>query len=56
VAGSYLHKGSKVYIEGRIKTRKYQAKDGTDRYITEIIADELQMLDGRPANAETSSF
>ena len=49
VAGSYLRKGSKVYIEGRIKTRKYEAKDGTERYITEIIADTLQMLDGKPA-------
>jgi single-strand DNA-binding protein len=54
VAGSYLHKGSKVYIEGRIKTRKYQAKDGTDRYITEIIADDLKMLDGKTENVETT--
>ena len=49
VASSYLRKGGKVYIEGRIKTRKYEAKDGTERYITEIIADTLQMLDGKPA-------
>lgn len=48
VASSYLRKGSKVYIEGRIKTRKYEAKDGTERYITEIVADTLQMLDGKP--------
>ncbi len=45
VCGSYLHKGSKVYIEGRIRNRKYQDKDGADRYITEVIADTMQMLD-----------
>jgi len=49
VCASYLKKGSKVYIEGRIKTRKYEAKDGTERYITEIIADDLKMLDGKPS-------
>ena len=47
IAGEYLKKGAKVYIEGRIQTRKWQDKDGQDRYTTEIIASEMQMLDGR---------
>ena len=47
VAGEYLKKGSKVYIEGRIQTRKWQGQDGQDRYTTEIVANEMQMLDGR---------
>ncbi len=47
VAAEYLRKGSQVYIEGKIRTRKWQDKDGNDRYTTEIIADEMQMLGGR---------
>ena len=47
IAGEYLRKGSKVYIEGRLQTRKWQDKDGNDRYTTEIIANEMQMLDSR---------
>jgi single-strand DNA-binding protein len=47
VAAEYLRKGSQVYIEGKIRTRKWQDKDGQDRYTTEIIADEMQMLGGR---------
>ena len=47
IMGKYLKKGSKVYIEGRIETKKYQAQDGTDRYSTSIIANEMQMLDSR---------
>lgn len=47
IAGEYLKKGSKIYIEGALRTRKWQAQDGTDRYTTEIVASELQMLDGR---------
>ena len=47
IAGEYLKKGSQVYIEGKLKTRKWQDKDGQDRYTTEIIADEMQMLGGR---------
>lgn len=46
IAGEYLRKGSKVYIEGKLKTRKWQDKDGIERYTTEIVANELQMLDG----------
>lgn len=48
IAGEYLRKGSKVYIEGSLRTRKWQAQDGTDRYTTEIVAAEMQMLDGLP--------
>lgn len=47
IAGEYLRKGSKVYIEGSLRTRKWQAQDGSDRYTTEIVASELQMLDTR---------
>lgn len=47
IAGEYLRKGSKVYIEGSLRTRKWQAQDGTDRYTTEIVANEMQMLDSR---------
>ena len=50
IAGEYLKKGSKVYIEGSLRTRKWQAQDGTDRYTTEIVASEMQMLDGRGDN------
>jgi single-strand DNA-binding protein len=45
IAGEYLRKGSKVYIEGSLRTRKWQDKNGQDRYVTEIIANEMQMLD-----------
>jgi single-strand DNA-binding protein len=47
IAGEYLKKGSKVYIEGALRTRKWQDKQGNDRYTTEIIANEMQMLDSR---------
>lgn len=47
IAGEYLKKGSKVYVEGSLRTRKWQDKDGQDRYTTEIVADQMQMLDGR---------
>jgi single-strand DNA-binding protein len=47
IVSQYLKKGSSVYIEGRIRTRKWQAQDGTDRYSTEIVADQMQMLGGR---------
>lgn len=47
IAGEYLKKGSKVYIEGHLKTRKWQDKEGQDRYTTEIIGNEMQMLDSR---------
>ena len=47
IAGEYLKKGSKVYVEGSLRTRKWQGQDGQDRYSTEIVADQMQMLDGR---------
>lgn len=47
IAASYLKKGSKVYIEGKLQTRKWQNQQGVDQYTTEIVASELQMLDGR---------
>jgi single-strand DNA-binding protein len=47
IAGEYLRKGRPVYIEGRLKTRKWQDKDGNDRYTTEIVAETLQLLGGR---------
>lgn len=45
IAGEYLRKGSKVYIEGKLQTRKWQDQSGADRYTTEIVANEMQMLD-----------
>jgi single-strand DNA-binding protein len=59
IVAEYLKKGSKVYIEGRLQTRKWQDKTtGQDRYTTEIIANEMQMLDSRGggASSESSSF
>ncbi|MGH7003712.1 MAG: single-stranded DNA-binding protein [Alphaproteobacteria bacterium] len=47
IAAEYLRKGSQIYVEGRIRTRKWQDKDGNDRYSTEIIAHEMNMLGGR---------
>ena len=47
IAGEYLKKGSQVYVEGKLKTRKWQDKDGQDKYTTEVIADAMQMLGGR---------
>jgi single-strand DNA-binding protein len=47
IAGEYLKKGSPVYVEGRLKTRKWQDKDGKDTYTTEIVADQMQLLGGR---------
>ena len=47
IAGEYLKKGSKVYIEGKLQTRKWQDQQGQDRYTTEIVADQMQMLDSR---------
>ncbi len=47
IAGQYLRKGSKVYIEGSLRTRKWQGQDGQERYTTEIVANEMQMLDSR---------
>lgn len=55
IAAKYLKKGSKVYIEGSLRTRKWQAQDGSDRYSTEVVASEMQMLDGRDGSQSTNS-
>lgn len=55
ICGEYLRKGSNVYIEGSLKTRKWQDKDGQDRYTTEIIGKELQMQDSKPAGKNSNS-
>ncbi len=51
IAGQYLVKGSKVYVEGALRTRKWQDREGTDRYTTEVIVRDMQMLDGRREDA-----
>jgi len=56
IAAEYLRKGSQVYIEGKLRTRKWQGQDGQDRYTTEIIADEMQMLGGRGGAGGGESF
>jgi len=55
IAGEYLRKGSKVYVEGSLRTRKWQDKAGQDRYTTEIIASEMQMLDTRGQGSNQSN-
>jgi len=49
IVAEYLKKGSQVYVEGRLQTRKWQDKDGHDKYTTEIVANEMQMLGGKPS-------
>lgn len=56
IAGEYLRKGSKIYVEGRLQTRKWQDKDGQDRYTTEIVGNEMQMLDGKGASSNAPSM
>jgi single-strand DNA-binding protein len=51
IAGEYLRKGSQVYIEGKLQTRKWQDQNGQDRYTTEIVANDMQMLGGRGGEA-----
>lgn len=55
IAAQYLRKGSKVYIEGSLRTRKYQDPNGQDRYITEIRAEQMQMLDGASGGGQDNS-
>lgn len=55
IAAEYLRKGSQVYIEGRLRTRKWQDKDGRDRYTTEIVGSDMQMLGGRGAGGGGTS-
>jgi single-strand DNA-binding protein len=55
IAAEYLRKGSQVYIEGKLRTRKWQDKEGKDRYTTEVIASEMQMLGGRGGSGGAAS-
>lgn len=55
LAGQYLSKGSSVYIEGRLHTRKYTDKEGIDRYVTEIIGENMQFLDKKPATVRSTN-
>ncbi len=55
IAGEYLKKGRPVYVEGRIKTRKWQNKEGVDQYTTEVVADNMQLLGGRDGGDGGSS-
>jgi len=55
IAGEYLRKGSQVYVEGRLQTRKWQDQGGADRYTTEIVANEMQMMGGRGSAASGTS-
>ena len=55
IAGEYLKKGRPVFIEGRLQTRKWQTKEGQDRYTTEIIAESMKMLGGREGGSESSN-
>ncbi|MCB2378859.1 single-stranded DNA-binding protein [Hymenobacter sp. BT635] len=55
MAEKYLKKGQQIYVEGKLRTRQYQDKDNQTRYITEIVADEISMLGGRPQNDTQAS-
>jgi single-strand DNA-binding protein len=55
IAAEYLRKGSQVYIEGKLRTRKWQDKEGKDRYTTEIVADEMQMLGSKGGGASAGA-
>ena len=54
IVGEYVRKGSKIYVEGSLRTRKWQDKAGQDRYTTEIVANEMQMLDSRGAGGSAN--
>ena len=56
IAAEYLRKGSQVYVEGRLRTRKWQDKEGQDRYSTEVVANEMQMLGGRGGGGGGGGF
>jgi single-strand DNA-binding protein len=55
VAGEYLKKGASIYVEGKLQTRKWQDKDGSDRYTTEIVCNEMKMLGGRTAGGDAGA-
>lgn len=56
ICGEYLHKGSKVYVEGKIQTRKWQDQNGNDKYTTEIVAREMKMLDSKGESGGGTGF
>lgn len=56
IAGEYLKKGQQIYIEGKLQTRKWQGQDGQDRYTTEIVANEMQMLGGRSGGGQGGDY
>lgn len=56
ICGQYLKKGSKVYIEGKLQTRKWQDQNGQDRYTTEIVANDMRMLDGKPDDQQQGGY
>ena len=56
IAGEYLKKGSKVYLEGRLQTRKWQNQQGADQYTTEIVVNDMQMLDSKQQGAQSGGF
>lgn len=55
IAGQYLKKGSSIYVEGKLQTRKWTDKDGVERYTTEVIADTMKMLGGGPAQQDDAA-
>lgn len=55
IAGEYLKKGSQIFVEGKLQTRKWQDKEGKDRYITEIIVNEMTMLGGKPGGGDSGA-
>ena len=56
IAGKYLHKGSLVYIEGKIRYRQYESKEGAKKYVTEIVAEQLLILDKKPSNSQQADY
>ncbi len=56
ITGEYLKKGSQIYVEGSLRTRKWQDRDGNDRYTTEIVANEMQMLGSRQGGGSSAGF
>lgn len=56
IVGQYLKKGSTVYVEGRLQTRKYTDKDGIEKYATDIVAEQMQMLGGKHGDASTEGY
>lgn len=55
IAGQYLKKGTQIYVEGRLQTRKWQNKEGADQYTTEVVVSEMQMLGSRPTGTQETA-